>query len=126
MVSTAEHIREKLKKTGRACTLVNGRFIKPVDTDMLDRLAEKHRYIVTLEENVLRGGFGEQVLYYMEERHPGVRVICITLPDAYVEHGDVTLLRSVLGIDSDSIIRKLARELPCLEDLAPDEGGGEE
>ena len=125
MVSTAEHIREKLKKTGRSCTLVNGRFIKPVDTDMLDRLAGKHRYIVTLEENVLRGGFGEQVLAYMEQHHPGVRVICITLPDAYVEHGDVTLLRSVLGIDSDSIIRKLAGELPCLRDLEED-GAGEE
>lgn len=125
MVSTAEHIREKLKKTGRSCTLVNGRFIKPVDTDMLDRLAVNHRFIVTLEENVLRGGFGEQVLAYMEQHHPEVRVICITLPDAYVEHGDVTLLRSVLGIDSDSIIKKLAGELPCLRDLKED-GAGEE
>jgi 1-deoxy-D-xylulose-5-phosphate synthase len=125
MVSTAEHIREKLKKTGRSCTLVNGRFIKPVDTDMLDRLAANHRFIVTLEENVLRGGFGEQVLAYMEQHHPEVRVICITLPDAYVEHGDVTLLRSVLGIDSDSIIKKLAGELPCLRDLEED-GAGEE
>jgi 1-deoxy-D-xylulose-5-phosphate synthase len=52
-------------------------------------------------------------------------VICITLPDAYVEHGDVTLLRSVLGIDSDSIIKKLAGELPCLRDLKED-GAGEE
>ena len=84
MVSTAEHIREKLKKTGRSCTLVNGRFIKPVDTDMLDRLAGKHRYIVTLEENVLRGGFGERVRAYMDHHHPGFRVICITWPDAYV------------------------------------------
>ncbi len=125
MVSTAEHIREKLKKTGRSCTLVNGRFIKPVDTDMLDRLAANHRFIVTLEENVLRGGFGEQVLAYMEQHHPEVRVVCITLPDAYVEHGDVTLLRSVLGIDSDSIIKKLAGELPCLRDLEED-GAGEE
>ena len=125
MVSTAEHIREKLKKTGRSCTLVNGRFIKPVDTDMLDRLAVNHRFIVTLEENVLRGGFGEQVLAYMEQHHPEVRVVCITLPDAYVEHGDVTLLRSVLGIDSDSIIKKLAGELPCLRDLEED-GAGEE
>ncbi len=120
MVSTAEHIREKLKKTGRSCTLVNGRFIKPVDTEMLERLAMKHRFIVTLEENVLRGGYGEQVLAYMEKHHPGIRVICITLPDAYVEHGDVTLLRSVLGIDSDSIIRKLAGEIPCLKDLEED------
>ena len=121
MVSTAEHIRDKLKKTGRPCTLVNGRFIKPIDTDMLDRLAGNHSCIVTLEENVKRGGFGEQVLSYMEEKHPQVKVICITLPDAYVEHGDVTLLRSVLGIDSDSILKKLISELPCLQDLAGQE-----
>lgn len=125
MVSTAEHIRDKLKKAGRSCTLVNGRFIKPIDTDMLDSLAKGHRYIVTLEENIQRGGFGEQVLAYMENRYPDVRVICITLPDAYVEHGDVTLLRSLLGIDSDSIIKRLVREIPCLHDLE-EAGAGEE
>jgi 1-deoxy-D-xylulose-5-phosphate synthase len=43
-------------------------------------------------------------------------VICITLPDAYVEHGNVSLLRSVLGIDSDSIMKQLCKEIPCLRD----------
>lgn len=55
MVSTAEHVRLKLKKMGVSCSLINGRFVKPVDTDIVDYLAENHRVIVTLEENVLRG-----------------------------------------------------------------------
>ena len=111
MVSTAEHIREKLRSLGHRCSLVNGRFIKPVDTDVIDRLAKNHDTIITLEENVKRGGYGECVTDYVEKHYPGIRVVNITLPDAYVEHGDVTLLRSVLGIDSDSIMEKIKKEL---------------
>ena len=92
--------------------------IKPVDFEMIDRIAAGHRYLVTLEENVLRGGYGEQVLAYVESRYPDLRVICVTLPDAYVEHGNVTLLRSVLGIDSDSIMKQLCEEIPCLREKA--------
>ena len=110
MVSTAEHIREKAASCGHQLTLVNARFVKPIDTDMLDRLAEKHSVIVTLEENVKQGGFGIQVEAYIHEHHPEVKVVTITLPDKYVEHGDVTKLRAYLGIDSDSIIERLRQE----------------
>lgn len=118
MVSTAEHIRTKLKDKGYSCTLVNGRFIKPVDTDVVDYLASGHRYLVTLEENVLRGGYGEQITDYIHKHHPAIKVVNIALPDAYVEHGNVTLLRSELGIDSDSILKKLLREFEHAEDKA--------
>ena len=111
MVSTAEHIRTKLKEEGHSCTLVNGRFIKPVDTDVLDYLARNHRCIVTLEENVLRGGYGERITDYVQKHYPAIRVVNIALPDAYVEHGNVSKLRSDLGIDSDSILIKLKNEL---------------
>lgn len=111
MVSTAEHIRTKLKTKGYSCTLVNGRFIKPLDTDMIDRLAPNHNLIITLEENVKTGGFGERVTDYLKQRWPEVAVMNITLPDDYVEHGDVTKLRSVLGIDSDSIMEKIEKRL---------------
>ena len=77
---------------------------------MLERLAETHHVIVTMEENVKQGGFGSQVSAYIHEHHPDVRVIMITLPDNYVEHGDVTRLRAALGIDSDSIMKKLYEE----------------
>ncbi len=111
MVSTAEHIRTKLKAKGYSCTLVNGRFIKPLDTDMIDSLAPNHDLIITLEENVKSGGFGERVTDYLKQSWPEVSVMNITLPDDYVEHGDVTKLRSVLGIDSDSIMEKIEKRL---------------
>ena len=56
MVSTAEHIREKLKEEGYSCSLANGRFVKPFDKELTERLAKNHRLLVTLEENVLQGG----------------------------------------------------------------------
>lgn len=107
MVSTGEHVREKLKAAGHSCSLANLRFVKPIDTELLDRLAKNHRTIVTMEENVLQGGFGLAAAAYMSSRYPEIKVVNIALPDAYVEHGNVSLLRSGLGIDSDSIVKKL-------------------
>ena len=108
MVSTGEHIVEKMAKKGVNLSLVNARFAKPIDTEMLDKLSEKgYRKILTLEEGVRSGGFGEAVLSYMETHHKEVAVENITLPDAYVEHGDVSTLRKMLKIDSDSIIEGL-------------------
>lgn len=109
MVSTAEHIREKWKAEGHPCTLANGRFVKPIDTEMIDRLAAAHDKIVTLEENVLQGGFGLQVTAYIHQHYPHVKVLNIALPDAYVEHGNVSRLREALGIDSDSIVEKMRK-----------------
>ena len=74
---------------------------------MLDRLAQNHPVIVTMEENVLQGGFGLAASAYLHEHYPEIKVIQVALPDAYVEHGNVTLLREELGIDSDSILRQL-------------------
>ena len=105
MVSTGEHVREKLKSEGVSCSLANGRFVKPFDRELVDRLAEKHRLIVTMEENVLQGGYGLAVTAYIHEHFPQVKVLNIALPDAYVEHGNVSVLRKELRIDSDSIIK---------------------
>ena len=110
MVSTAEHIRDKLMAEGIEATLANGRFIKPVDFELVDDLAKNHSHLVTLEENVLQGGFGLQVLAYVHEHYPQVKVLTIALPDTYVEHGNVSLLRETLEIDSDSIIRKMKEQ----------------
>ena len=111
MVSTAEHVREKLKEEGYTCSLVNGRFVKPFDRELVARMAKNHSLIVTLEENVLRGGYGERITDYVQKHYPAIRVVNIALPDAYVEHGNVSKLRSDLGIDSDSILIKLKNEL---------------
>lgn len=110
MVSTAEHIREKLRERGIPCSLANGRFIKPFDQDLVLSLAQTHSVVVTLEENVLQGGFGLEVTACIHNRFPQVTVFPVGLPDAYVEHGNVSVLRKGLGIDSDSIIVAMARK----------------
>lgn len=107
MVSTAEHVRDKLLQEGYDCTLANGRFIKPVDQKLVAELAQNHKLLVTLEENVLQGGYGLAVSVYVQEHYPEVSVINIALPDAYVEHGNVSLLREGLHIDSDSVINTI-------------------
>ena len=107
MLITAQAVREKLKEKGYNITIVNERFIKPVDTDMLDRLSESHRLIVTMEENVLSGGFGEAVCQYYDDTCNDIDVLNIALPDDYVEHGNVDILRRESGVDRDSIIAKV-------------------
>ena len=107
MVKTAEQVRRNLKGIGYSCTLVNGRFIKPVDTDILEELAKDHRLIVTMEENVRSGGFGERVQDYIVDRELPVHVLEITLPDEYVEHGNVSLLYEEVGIDADSVTKRI-------------------
>ena len=102
-----EHVREKLKKEGYSCSLANGRFVKPVDTELVAHLAGNHGLIVTLEENVLQGGYGLAVTAYIHAHFPHIKVLNVALPDAYVEHGNVSILREGLGIDSDSIIRSM-------------------
>ena len=110
MVSTAEHIVKKLKDAGLDPSFINARFAKPIDFAMIDSLAEDHSFFVSLEENVSRGGFGESCECYIHEHYPHMRVFRCAIPDGYVEHGDVTRLRKLLGIDSDSIIEKLKAE----------------
>lgn len=103
MVETAVEVREKLKADKINATLVNARFIKPLDTKILDRLALKHKKIVTMEENVKNGGFGMAVSEYMQEYHPEVKVQIIALPDAFITHGNPKLLKAKAGTDADSI-----------------------
>ena len=110
MVSTGEHVREKLKKEGYSCSLANGRFVKPVDTELV-HLAGNHGLIVTLEENVLQGGYGLAVTAYIHEHFPHIKVLNVALPDAYVEHGNVELLKQEIGIDSESILKRIHEEL---------------
>ena len=103
MFEEALAVRKKLKEAGYACSLVNARFVKPMDTEMLDRLAKTHRLIVTIEENVQSGGFGEHVTEYLSSKDTGVRSLILALPDDYVEHGNVEVLRKETGLDVDSM-----------------------
>ncbi len=110
MVKTAEEVRDDLKQKGYAVTLVNARFAKPLDTEMLEKLADTHKLVVTLEENVISGGFGEHVTEFYSQKQSEVQLINIAIGDTYVEHGNVEILRRETGIDKESIIERIYNE----------------
>lgn len=108
MVKTAEQVRLRLKEEGYAdCSLLNARFVKPIDEETILDAAGTHSLLVTMEENVLSGGFSEKVIDLMEANGNPAEVLPITLPDEYVEHGNVELLKKEVGIDTESIVRKI-------------------
>lgn len=107
MVKIAETVRDALKEKGYRCTLVNARFAKPLDTETLDALAAGHKLIVTMEENVINGGMGEHVTeYYQQSENRTIGVLNIAIPDDYVEHGNVDILKKEVGIDAESVINR--------------------
>ena len=110
MVKTGLQVYNKLKEEGYKCSLCNARFVKPIDTEMVDK-ASKYKVIVTLEENVLSGGFGEKVCDYMKENNYTSTLIKVGIPDEYVEHGNVDQLRKDIHIDAESIIEKIKKAL---------------
>ena len=107
MVKTAVQVREMLLQDKIAPTLVNARFVKPLDKKMLDRLAKEHKILVTMEENVAAGGFGSQVADYMRREHPEVKILTIALPDSFIEHGNPEKLKEKAGIDAVSVYKKI-------------------
>ncbi|MCM1064105.1 MAG: 1-deoxy-D-xylulose-5-phosphate synthase [Eubacterium sp.] len=107
MVKTGEAVRDALKARGRAVSLINARFVKPIDEEAVKEACKDHVLIVTMEENVSCGGYGEKVLAYMNREGLGNQYLNISIPDAYVEHGNVELLKQEIGIDADSIVEKI-------------------
>ena len=122
MVKTAEAVHERLKALGYESSLINARFAKPLDEDALLSAARHHDLIVTMEENVISGGMGEQVMRFYEEHNLSVRVLAIAIPDEYVEHGNVEILRREVGIDVETITE---RTIEVYEELHAQESGAE-
>lgn len=107
MVKVALDVREQLKDKGYSCSLINARFVKPIDEEAVREACREHKLIVTMEENVLSGGYGEKVRDYVDAIGVTTRVLNIAIPDEYVEHGNVDLLKQEIGIDADSIVKKV-------------------
>ncbi len=110
MVKTAAAVREGLHERGYSATLVNARFAKPLDEEMLTGLAAGHKLIVTMEENVINGGFGEHVTEFFSSRRLKNRILNIAIPDTYVEHGNTEILCRELKLDAASICERVIRE----------------
>ena len=107
MVEVAVEVREKLKEIGRRVTLVNVRFVKPYDQQEIDELVKQHTTLVTMEENVLSGGYGEKVTKYVVDSGYKVKVINCGIPNIYVEHGNVDILKKEVEIDAKSIFDRI-------------------
>ena len=116
MVQTAVQVREKLLDKGINATVVNARFVCPLDTECLDRLSRDHQWIVTMEENALKGGFGEACGDYLLAKHEDVRLIHVGVPDVYVEHGGVDQLKKTLHMDADSIVERICSAMSDADD----------
>ena len=110
MTETAVTVRQRLKEYGYSVSVVNARFIKPVDEEMIEYLARNHKLLVTLEENVLSGGFGEHVLRIVSAMNLKIEVLPVAIPNVYVEHGNLQILKKETGIDADSITRRIQRK----------------
>ena len=100
---------EILEEMGISVTLVNVRFVKPFDRELLKKLSETHSVFVTMEENVRTGGFGQQVLDYAEEEKLPVTVSIAAVPDTFVSHGSVEWQRKQVGLDTDSILERIEK-----------------
>ena len=111
MVSTCKEVYDMLKCRGIEPTFVNARFIKPLDTELLDTLAKTHSLFVTVEENVKNGGFGEHVSAYMEACQPDVRVMNLAIWDRFVEQGKIESLRAKIGLSSVEIAETITAAL---------------
>lgn len=108
MVETAMKVRSRLRENGYSCTVINCRFIKPLDEQTLGKAAREHKLLVTMEENVQTGGFGDHVLEYLNDTGMSAMLLRIALPDDYIEHGSVEFLRKETAIDPESVYEKIA------------------
>ena len=111
MVKTAETVCRILKEHGITATLINARFAKPFDGEVIKSLTAYHHTIVTMEENVKSAGFGEHVAEYLEDNGIDLKLINISIPDAYVEHGNVDKLKAMLKIDALSVADRIINEV---------------
>ena len=107
MVKVARTVRQRLKEKGLSCSLVNARFVKPIDEELIREACKTHRLIVAMEENVASGGFGERVRAFVDSLDVETKVLGIAIPDEYVEHGNVELLKQETGIDAVSVEEKV-------------------
>ncbi len=106
---------EQLAEEGTGCAVANARFAKPLDAELIMELAASTGRILTVEENVLAGGFGGAVLELLSQAGPeGVKVECLGLPDKFIEHGPQQLFRTMFNLDAEGIARSVRAAFPEL------------
>ncbi len=105
--------RDKLEDRGLSVALVNPRFIKPLDEELLKSVARRCKVVCTFEDHVLKNGFGTSVIELLHDAGIDTPVERIGWPDEFIEHGKVDILRKKHGITSDAAVEKVLRHLPA-------------
>ena len=118
MVYPAVQAAENLEKDNIEATVVNARFVKPLDTEMILNLARTNRVIITVEEAYLAGGFGSAVMELLEEKGllDKVKIVRMGVPDRIITHGDAKLLLAKYGLDADGIYQRAKETVEILEE----------
>ncbi len=118
MVYPATEAAKNLEKDGIDATLINARFVKPLDNELIFALAETKRVIVTVEEAYLAGGFGSAVMELLEENNllNRVKIVRMGIPDRIITHGDAKLLLAKYGLDADGIYTRVRETIEILEE----------
>ena len=111
MVKTAAEVRGLLLEQGISPTVINGRFIKPIDEEAVAEACKTHRLIVTLEENVASGGYGEAIASYMKQSGFDNDLYLVAIPDRFIEHGSVDQLKQEIEMDAPSIVKGILERI---------------
>ena len=112
-VAPALEAAQRLAEKGIECTVVNARFVKPLDSSLILDVARRTKRVVTVEENALWGGFGSVVVELLDSSHiTDLRVERIGLPDEFVEHGSQEVLRAKYNLDADGIAQRVISSFP--------------
>jgi 1-deoxy-D-xylulose-5-phosphate synthase len=116
MVVPALEVAQELASSSIEATVVNARFVKPLDSDLLVELAGRIKRIVTVEENTLSGGFGSSVVNFLQKVGVSdIQVRSIGLPDEFIEQGTQTILRSKYALDVKGIVGQILTSFPNLK-----------
>ncbi len=100
---------EILKKRNLKPTVVNARFVKPLDGNTIESIARSHTFLITVEDNVLAGGFGSAVMEYLSDHDfHNIKIKRIGLPDSFIEHGSQSVLRDKYGLSADKIAETIS------------------
>ncbi len=105
--TTLRGVQARLREEGIGCSLINARFAAPLDTELLQRIADSHKLLVTVEEGIGVGGVGQRIAAFMKEREEAIRVLGIALPDSFLPHGTCKELRSENKLTEQDIFEKI-------------------
>ena len=122
MVNMANEAIKLLRKDGLHLGLINARFIKPLDTALLEELASTYSHIFTIEENVLAGGFGSAIMEYLSEKEIATTKVCsFGIPDKFILHGNINALKGQLGLTPSAIAQSIKNKLPTSNKVSSNE-----